>query len=127
MLNLLANAAKFTPRARWCSLPRVEGNDRLSIAIVDTGIGIDKDALPRIFEEFQQADTSTNGEYGGTGLGLTISRNLAQLLGGELTAKSQPGKGSTFTLTIPIQYQPKAAPQVAENPAPLQPPEQTGR
>jgi signal transduction histidine kinase len=117
VLNLLANAAKFTPEGKVVLSARPEGKASLSISVADTGIGIDREVLPRIFDEFQQADNSTTREYGGTGLGLTISRNLAHLLGGELAAESQPGKGSTFTLTIPTQYQPKASPEVPEHPA----------
>lgn len=101
LLNLLSNAAKFTHEGSIVlSIRRPEGNN-LSISIADSGIGISKEALGRIFEEFQQADSSTTREYGGTGLGLAISRNLARLLGGDLTAVSEVGKGSTFTLTIP--------------------------
>ena len=83
--------------------------DNVSISVTDSGIGISEEALGRVFEEFQQADTSTTRQYGGTGLGLAISRNLARLLGGDLTATSELGKGSTFTLTIPIQYGKKPA------------------
>ena len=104
VLNLLSNAAKFTHEGRiLVSAKRDEENLRISVA--DTGIGISAEALPRTLKEFQQADTSTTRQYGGTGLGLSISRNLARLLGGDLTVESELGKGSTFTLTIPIQYQ----------------------
>jgi DNA-binding response OmpR family regulator len=74
------------------------------IDVIDSGIGMTEEALGRIFEEFQQADSSTTRKYGGTGLGLAISRNLARLLGGDLTVTSEVGKGSTFTLTLPVQY-----------------------
>jgi len=73
--------------------------------VADTGIGMNEEALSKIFEEFQQADSSTTREYGGTGLGLAISRNLARLLGGDLTVVSELDKGSTFTLSLPIHYQ----------------------
>jgi signal transduction histidine kinase/CRP-like cAMP-binding protein len=117
LLNLLSNAAKFThagqvgvsvqrdlvDQGQWGAenLPPAE---MLIISVTDSGIGISAEALGRIFEEFQQADSSTTRQYGGTGLGLSISRHLARLLGGDLTATSTPGAGSTFTLTLPIQY-----------------------
>jgi Signal transduction histidine kinase len=103
VLNLLSNAAKFT-RAGKIVLAVQKQDEVLNISVTDSGIGISEEALGRIFEEFQQADTSTTRQYGGTGLGLAISRNLARLLGGELKATSELSNGSTFTLTIPIQY-----------------------
>jgi signal transduction histidine kinase len=106
VLNLLSNAAKFTPQGKISLRAWRDGEKDLHISVADTGIGISQEALPRIFKEFEQADTTTTRKYGGTGLGLTISRNLARLLGGDLTAESVLGQGSTFTLTIPIQYRP---------------------
>jgi GAF domain-containing protein/CheY-like chemotaxis protein/tetratricopeptide (TPR) repeat protein len=103
VLNLLSNAAKFTNTGSVI-LRSEKAGENIKISVIDSGIGISEEALGRIFEEFQQADTSTTREYGGTGLGLAISRNLARLLGGDLTAESELGKGSTFTLVIPMQY-----------------------
>jgi signal transduction histidine kinase/CheY-like chemotaxis protein len=115
VLNLLSNAAKFTHEGSI--LLRVEklNAENVNISVTDSGIGISQEALGRVFEEFQQADNTTTRQYGGTGLGLTISRNLARLLGGDLTAASELGKGSTFTLTLPIQYGRKPA---SSNPQP---------
>jgi signal transduction histidine kinase len=107
VLNLLSNAAKFTQQGKITLTAWQEGEQTLCISVSDTGIGISAEALPRIFKEFEQADTTTTRKYGGTGLGLTISRSLARLLGGELTAESTLGAGSTFTLSIPIQYRSK--------------------
>lgn len=104
LLNLLSNAAKFTHDGK-IEIVAKSINDHLSIAVIDTGIGISEEAIPHIFKEFQQADTSTTRQYGGTGLGLSISRNLAHLLGGDLTVESELGKGSTFTLVIPKYFQ----------------------
>jgi signal transduction histidine kinase len=109
VLNLLSNAAKFTHTGKILLSVQKINDENVSISVTDSGIGISEEALSRIFEEFQQADTSTTREYGGTGLGLAISRNLARLLGGDLTATSELGKGSTFTLTVPIQYGQKPA------------------
>ncbi len=104
VLNLLSNAAKFTHAGKITLIAQRADEANLRISVADTGIGISEEALPRIFKEFEQADSTTTRKYGGTGLGLTISRNLARLLGGDLAAESILGQGSTFTLTIPIQY-----------------------
>jgi signal transduction histidine kinase len=110
VLNLLSNAAKFTHSGRIILSVEPRGETHLRIAVSDTGIGISPEALPRIFKEFQQADNSTTRQYGGTGLGLAISLNLAHLLGGEITVQSELGKGSTFTLLLPLQYRGRLQP-----------------
>ena len=74
--------------------------EMIIIEVVDTGIGISEDEIGVIFNAFTQADTSTTRKYGGTGLGLTISKQLAKKLGGDITVISQPGSGSQFTLTV---------------------------
>jgi signal transduction histidine kinase/HAMP domain-containing protein/ActR/RegA family two-component response regulator len=126
--NLTSNAVKFTDeggvtlRIRPADADEVDNEAlRAAPAIVafeveDTGIGIPADKLSVIFEAFQQADGTTSRRYGGTGLGLSISRQLTQLLGGELTVRSEPGVGSVFTLYIPEVAQP--TPTVVDSPAP---------
>jgi len=105
--NLLSNAFKFTSAGRvgLSVHPPRAGTpyppEWLGFSVEDTGIGIDPNKHQHIFEAFRQADGSTNREYGGTGLGLTISRQLAQLLNGYLDFSSEPGSGSTFTLYLP--------------------------
>ena len=123
VLNLLGNAAKFTAQGKIELTARPEGDGRLRLSVSDTGIGIHAQDLPRVFLEFQQADNSTTRKYGGTGLGLTISRDLAHLLGGELSVESEPGQGSTFTLTIPMQYSKAASDATGQTP----PASRTGR
>jgi signal transduction histidine kinase/DNA-binding response OmpR family regulator len=105
LLNLLSNAAKFTDNGDiTLKIDRFARGDSeyLQLAVIDSGIGIPEDKIDQIFEEFGQADDSTTRDYGGTGLGLPISRRLCQLLGGDLTASSEPGVGSTFTIEIPV-------------------------
>ena len=116
MLNLIANAAKFTEAGLiTLSARRVQQSDRgpmLEFSVSDTGIGMTSGQLERVFEEFEQADTSTTKQYGGTGLGLSLCRRLAHLLEGEIEAVSEPGQGSTFTLRVALVHT-QTPPQVA--------------
>lgn len=102
--NLISNAIKFTSEGSVSLEIRTdESNPRMvQFRVKDTGIGIPREKQPMIFEAFQQADGSTKRKYGGTGLGLSISRELSRLLNGEISLESQPGKGSVFTLTLPV-------------------------
>jgi len=108
MINLLSNACKFTESGKIIvsvySSPSPSGPG-VCFSVSDTGIGIPKDRMDQLFEEFSQADTSTTREYGGTGLGLAISDKLCKLLGGEITVKSTPGEGSEFSFTLPVEAQ----------------------
>ncbi len=103
--NLLSNAFKFTEKGQvLLEIGRVNNTSNVFFKVSDTGIGIPKDKLKMVFEAFQQADGTTSRKYGGTGLGLTISREIARLLGGIIEVESQPGHGSVFTLIIPCKY-----------------------
>ncbi len=106
LLNLLSNAAKFTDEGAIRVSARQIGST-LVLAVSDTGIGMPKEALGYIFEEFRQVDMSSTRRHGGTGLGLSIVRKLAHLLGGEVTVQSELGKGSTFTITLPLALEPR--------------------
>ena len=107
VINLLSNAVKFTSSGS-IRLQAQAANGSVAIAVADTGIGIPADKLGLIFEEFEQADASSTRVHGGTGLGLAIARRLARLMGGDVAVESQPGSGSTFTLTLPVRYQAQA-------------------
>ncbi|MCX7013195.1 MAG: PAS domain S-box protein [Candidatus Sumerlaeota bacterium] len=111
LLNLLGNAAKFCEQGQVRLRVGIEPRDEaaaanapgpmIAIAVDDEGIGMTPEQLAHVFEAFRQADDSTTRKYGGTGLGLAISRSLARLLGGDIAAVSEPGRGSTFTLRFP--------------------------
>jgi len=104
LLNLIGNAVKFTETGEVRVVARlVQDADRpslLQIDVIDTGIGLTDEQISRLFQPFSQGDSSTTRKYGGTGLGLTISKRLAEMLGGDITCRNTPGKGSTFTLTV---------------------------
>lgn len=105
LLNLISNACKFTRKGTVSVSVRidaVDGVEWLIAEVVDTGVGIPADRLEAIFQAFTQADARVVASYGGTGLGLTISRRLAQMLGGDITVRSEVGVGSTFTLSMPL-------------------------
>ncbi len=102
LLNLLSNASKFTEKGRiTLSARRVQ--DRIEFSVADTGIGMTPEQLGRLFQSFSQADSSTSKKYGGTGLGLALSRRFCQLMGGELGVTSVFGHGSTFTALLPVE------------------------
>jgi signal transduction histidine kinase len=112
MANLVANAVKFTERGFVEITSQLDlGGEQLSIAVRDSGIGIAADNHERIFQEFRQVDGSASRRFGGTGLGLAISRRLARLMGGDVSIASEAGKGSVFTLTVPV-YRQKPGPEV---------------
>lgn len=102
LLGLLNNAVKFTEKGEVKLSVLSAGHGEISFIVSDTGIGIPSEQIPLIFEKFRQLDGSTNRRYGGTGLGLTITKNLVDLLGGKIEVESEVGKGSTFKVTIPV-------------------------
>ncbi len=106
LLNLLSNAIKFTPHGFVAVRVRAGADGRWSIEVEDTGIGMDAAQCERVFQRFEQADESTTRRFGGTGLGLYISRQLARQMGGDLTASSTPGRGSRFLVCLPIGLDP---------------------
>jgi signal transduction histidine kinase len=108
VLNLISNAVKFTARGSVSIGGRTNAKE-VRIAVSDTGIGIRPQDLEVIFEEFRQVDQSRTREYGGTGLGLSITRKLIALLGGDIAVASQYGRGSTFTVILPIHSEPLTA------------------
>ncbi|MEN8205807.1 MAG: response regulator [Pseudomonadota bacterium] len=106
LFNLLSNAAKFTSNGEITLTARREHKttgDWISLSVRDTGIGIPADKIQILFEEFRQADDSTTRNFGGTGLGLAITRRFCQMMGGNITVDSHPGKGSAFTINLPAE------------------------
>ena len=103
LFNLLNNAVKFSNAGTVGLSVTRTARGALSFEVSDTGIGMDEATLARLFERFVQADATTSRRHGGTGLGLEISRNLARLMGGDITVQSTPGVGSRFTVTLPLE------------------------
>jgi signal transduction histidine kinase len=103
LLNLLSNACKFTKEGEVALRVRkvADGRDWVELAVADTGIGLTAEQQAKLFQEFTQADSLTARRYGGTGLGLALSRKLARMMGGDVTVTSEAGKGSVFTVRLP--------------------------
>ena len=122
LINLVNNAIKFTEKGEVAIAARCAGQDHdtavLHFSVRDTGSGINHAQIRQLFSEYTQADSSTSRLYGGTGLGLAISRQLVTLMGGEINAESEPGKGSTFHFTIKVHLQPQASQHPLLLPAP---------
>ncbi|MDP9097281.1 MAG: response regulator, partial [Pseudomonadota bacterium] len=114
LLNLLSNAAKFTSNGQ-ITLAVSREAEIVRFAVTDTGLGMTEEQLAKLFQRFQQADASTTRKFGGTGLGLSLTRVFSQLLGGDVEVTSAPGQGSTFSIVLPVTLPPPAVP---DEPAP---------
>jgi signal transduction histidine kinase len=101
ILNLLSNEAKFTENGTVIWQVRTR-DDQITFAVSDTGIGMTPEQQAKLFQAFTQADITTARKYGGTGLGLALTRQFCQMMGGDVSVESEPGKGSTFTITLPV-------------------------
>ncbi|MCD4681377.1 MAG: response regulator, partial [Bacteroidales bacterium] len=103
LTNIIGNAVKFTEKGS-VDISVKHDQENIFIEVKDTGIGISKEMLPNIFDEFRQADGTSSRQFGGTGLGLAIANKMTEILGGNIKVKSKPGVGSVFTITIPIRW-----------------------
>ena len=124
VLNLLSNAAKFTKHGKVmlkAARETAASGDWISLAVCDTGIGISRENLPKLFQNFNQAEASTSSRYGGTGLGLALSQKLCGMMGGEIAVESDLGHGSRFTIRIPAVLNQLRAAAAPEPQAPLYP------
>jgi signal transduction histidine kinase len=104
LLNLMSNANKFTEHGTItidAHHRQQNGRDWITLAVTDTGIGMTAEQMGKLFQEFAQASSTTASKYGGTGLGLVISRRFCQMMGGDITVESKLGRGSTFTIRVP--------------------------
>jgi len=104
LFNMISNAAKFTKKGT-VTLGITKYDEKVRFAVTDTGIGMNAEQLGKVFEEFTQAESSTSKDYGGTGLGLPISKKMTEMMGGIMEVESQEGKGTTFSIIIPIVVQ----------------------
>ena len=114
LINLLSNAAKFTENGR-ITLGVNRTVETLRFTVTDTGIGMNAEQVGRLFERFTQADASTTRRFGGTGLGLSITRAFSEMLGGSIAVESREGAGTTFALTLPVQFHGAEAEQAAHS------------
>ena len=105
LFNMLSNAAKFTKKGTITLQIKPEKKDNLRFDVIDTGIGMSEEQMGKVFEEFTQAESSTSKDYGGTGLGLPISKKMTEMMGGKMEVNSKEGKGTTFSIIIPIVVQ----------------------
>jgi len=121
LFNLLSNACKFTENGTItleASRELIGGVDWIKFSVSDTGIGMAPDQMEKLFQPFVQGDASTSRKFGGTGLGMTITHRFCQMMGGEISAKSEPGRGTTFTIRLParVKVQPPAAAPLSKPP-----------
>jgi signal transduction histidine kinase/CheY-like chemotaxis protein len=119
LLNLISNAAKFTEKGTITLKVERSGagaDARIRFSVIDTGIGMTPDQSQKVFEAFTQAEASTSSKYGGTGLGLAITRQFAQLMEGDVTVTSEVGKGSTFTVDLPVSVDDKTRRRLSDTP-----------
>jgi len=118
LLNLLSNASKFTEKGTvTLAVERDPDPHHVLLKVSDTGIGMTKEQLGKLFKAFSQADVSTTSKYGGTGLGLAISRQFARMMGGDISVDSTPGVGTTFTVRMPLQVEDLGKRHIAVDPA----------
>ncbi len=121
LFNLLSNAGKFTHEGTVtleAGRQRRDGNEWIVFRVTDTGIGLSPEQIVKLFQDFTQADASTTRRFGGTGLGLALTRRFCQMMGGDVTVHSVPGEGSIFTIELPAvvsEAKPEAAAEVAES------------
>src|SRR5262249_49932079 len=124
LINLLSNALKFTQEGEVKVTAIQPGPETIQISVIDTGIGIAENDIPRVFDEFHQVGSSVRNGKSGTGLGLAITRRLTELIGGAIEVSSKLGQGSRFTLTIPVEIEGRPAPE-GDTDAPMTDPERT--
>jgi signal transduction histidine kinase len=120
LFNLLSNACKFTKGGTvTVEVQRgiLVGVESLTLRVSDTGIGMTPEQLGRLFQPFSQAEATTSKEYGGTGLGLVLSRRFCQMMGGDITVESEPGQGTAFTILLPREVQASDEPSLPATPA----------
>ncbi|MFT0861126.1 response regulator [Ancylobacter sp. G4_0304] len=125
LINLLSNAAKFTKEGKvtlsLARVPTAEGGEEVRLSVSDSGIGMSEEQMGRLFQAFTQADASTTRNFGGTGLGLTITKHFVAMLGGTIEVTSAPGEGATFTIRLPqdVAGRPVATPDELPEPSAL--------